>query len=193
MTALNMMNNKVPNVIFSIGRNVTLKENSFSAKNPTYAELKEFLKSRSYLSDYYASETLHNDAEAAGIKCAFVWWQGDTAEAHIESSRGLANTFFSFSNIMYLNAFQTTDKGLVFIYPKSLGCVLYLEKGKPVGLIDISNAVYTNYDYFEKYSTMVDSERKRISKVMTGYYPVIPGFPSYNKLTAVTGKCDIYW
>lgn len=86
------------------GRDVTIT-NHQDAHNPTMAELKAFLRD-DHTEDYPASfpsfvclnyaVMLHNRAEANGIRCAVVVIYG--------SSGGHA-----------LNAFQTTDEGLVFV------------------------------------------------------------------------------
>jgi hypothetical protein len=68
-------------------------EEAFFASDLTQGE-------RSYTSQYVCSDfarTLHNNAEAAGIKCA---WVG------CSFTRGIGHAF---------NEFQTTDKGIVYI------------------------------------------------------------------------------
>ena len=80
--------------------------NNPEAENPTYAEVIAFLRaditdSYRYISDYYMcgnyAETVHNNAEAAGIRAAVVF-------IRFESELGHA-----------INAFLTTDRGLVYI------------------------------------------------------------------------------
>ena len=92
--------------VYSDGKHVTIT-NHQNAHNPTMAELKAFLK-RDYTENYVYSDpsfvctnyaaVLHNNAEANGIRCAFVSIQGAASNA------GHA-----------LDAFQTTDDGLVFV------------------------------------------------------------------------------
>lgn len=73
--------------------------------NPTMDELKAFLKAdqteEHVYSDSYVcmnfAVTLHNNAEAQGIRCAYVSIEGTSPHGHA------------------LNAFQTTDEGLVFV------------------------------------------------------------------------------
>jgi hypothetical protein len=86
-------------------RKFKLVENP-NAKNPTYAELLAFLTtditdSFRYVYDYYMcgnfAETVHNNAEAAGIRA------------------GLVEIRFNFPPGHAINAFLTTDKGLVYI------------------------------------------------------------------------------
>jgi hypothetical protein len=76
------------------------------AKNPTYDELLKFLKADTtdmnrYLLDYYVctnfAETVHNNAEASGIRTAMVFIRFTEGPGHA------------------INAFLTTDKGLVYI------------------------------------------------------------------------------
>jgi len=93
------------------GHRITLKNNP-DAKNPSWAELKTFLlkddtDSIEYDFDKFVcadfAERLHNNAEAASIRAAFVsMWLGPCS--YWPTSGGHA-----------LNAFETTDKGLVFI------------------------------------------------------------------------------
>ncbi len=79
--------------------------NYANAKNPTYQELLTFMKSDKtdetpYQSDKYASfdfaETLHNNAEKAGLRCAY---------AIVEIS----------GSPYAINAFETTDRGIIYI------------------------------------------------------------------------------
>jgi hypothetical protein len=80
--------------------------NHQDAHNPTMAELLAFLKedhTENYLYSYPSfvctdyAVTLHNNAEANGIRCAYVGIEGTATFGHA------------------LNAFQTTDEGLVFV------------------------------------------------------------------------------
>ena len=106
------------------------------SKDPTWAELEAFLwydqtddifyvdrgYSNSFVCSDYA-ETLHNEAEAAGIRAGYVTVELDSGISHA------------------LNAFNTVDKGLVFIddtgtddasspYPCPLDRRLYLQIGE---------------------------------------------------------------
>jgi hypothetical protein len=93
------------------GHRITLKNNP-DAKNPSWAELKAFLlkddsDSIKYDFDEFVcadfAERIHNNAEVAGIRAAFVSiWLGPCS--YWPTSGGHA-----------LNAFETSDKGLVFI------------------------------------------------------------------------------
>lgn len=93
------------------GHYITLQNNPH-AVDPSWEELKEFLLEdntdrRTYDFNTFVcadfAEMLHNNAEAAGIRAAFVCVQlGPCA-------------FFSTSGGHALNAFETTDRGLVYI------------------------------------------------------------------------------
>jgi hypothetical protein len=100
-----------PSWSFSLSDTVTPKrlmnliENT-DAINPTYEKLITFLRNdktdmNRYLLDYYVcgnyAETVHNNAEAAGIRAALVLIDFEEGPGHA------------------INAFLTTDKGLVYI------------------------------------------------------------------------------
>lgn len=84
--------------------------NNVTAVNPTFAELKSFIDEdttdrRYYITDFYMcgefAGDVHNNAEKAGIRTAVV-------AILIESDDGS-------TSYHALNAFKTTDKGLIFI------------------------------------------------------------------------------
>lgn len=93
------------------GDSIILKNNPH-ARNPSWTELKTFLLKDDTDSIKYDfnkfvcadfAERLHNNAEAAGIRAAFVVvWLGPSS-------------YWPRSDGHALNAFETTDKGLVFI------------------------------------------------------------------------------
>lgn len=81
-------------------------DNNINAKNPTYAEVIKFLKTdrtdkNNYSSGYVCADyarDVHNHAEAAGLKCGFVIID------------------FRASDVGHAcNAFDTTDKGRIYI------------------------------------------------------------------------------
>lgn len=80
--------------------------NYYNATDKTYNEVLKFLSidktdSRQYTDTYQCgdfAETVHNNAEAAGIKCAWV------AVDFVDDNEGHA-----------CNAFNTTDRGLIYI------------------------------------------------------------------------------
>jgi len=156
--------------------------NNPNATNPTYAELVAFVKAdatdtKAYVEESYRvggfegkahvcadfAEDVHNNAEAAGIRAAWVSidFEGED-EGHA------------------LNAFETTDRGLVYIdctgdnpgvfsrewtmiglarlaghappsKPTSWDAVAYVEVGKEYGLIDIAKAKSPSYSFYEQY------------------------------------------
>jgi len=83
--------------------------NNKNAKDPTWEELQTFLLQDDTDKKYYTStyvcgdfaERLHNNAEAAGIKAAFVVVK--------------ITSMSPWGDLHALNAFQTSDKGLIYI------------------------------------------------------------------------------
>jgi len=145
--------------------------NNPDATNPTYAELVAFIKEDSTDEHRYATsvdvyigsaevpyvcsdfaEAVHNNAEAAGIKAA---WVGIGLEGEDEGHA--------------CNAFETTDRGLVYIdctggdlwsrlahlfTPTSTSWdkVAYVEIGKEYGVIDIDKAKLLSYSFYLEYT-----------------------------------------
>jgi len=117
------------------GHYITLKNNP-DATNPTWSELKSFLASddtdklkyniNTFVCGDFA-EMLHNNAEAAGLRAALVFVRLGPCE------------YYSTSGPHTLNAFQTTDKGLLYIdctgtiedYGGSADKIVEVEVGKP--------------------------------------------------------------
>ncbi len=143
--------------------------NNPDATDPTYAELIAFIKADTadeslYTNSYVCSdftEAVHNNAEAAGIRAA---WVGIDFDGDEESHA--------------CNAFETTDLGLVFIdctgenpesrftrqivetdkgfspkkpNPTSWDKVAYVEMDKEYGLIAIDKAESLLYSFYEEY------------------------------------------
>jgi hypothetical protein len=143
--------------------------NNPAARDASYAELKTFiLQDNTDDSPYIlgtwtcgnSAEKLHNNAEQAGIKSALV-------AIHFEDEQiGHA-----------LNAFNTTDKGLVYIdctgrtlkelnvkrlalekqYSYEVDSVAYLEKGKDFGAISIDKAASLAYSFYVEYEKEVET------------------------------------
>jgi hypothetical protein len=180
-------------VIIADTNSIELLNNS-NATNPTYAELFAFIKEDStdehpytsgsdvylgypkslYLCSQYA-EAVHNNAEKLGIRAAWVtiiFEGGHRAHA--------------------LNAFETTDRGLVYIdstgakpedrlnryldqnrkslygatyIPESLDKVAYIKIGKEYGLIHIDKAKSLSYEFYEDYR-----EKWLEYRELVGYY-----------------------
>jgi len=117
------------------GHYITLRNNPY-AINPTWSKLKSFLGSDNTDQQTYSyssfvcadfAEMLHNNAEAVGIRTAYVAIKlGPTDN-------------YPTSGWHALNAFMTTDKGLVYIdctapiddYERSADKVVDVEVGKP--------------------------------------------------------------
>ena len=127
------------------GEPIVLVDNP-DATNPTYAELMAFIEmdstdSNSYIEgsvrDYVCAdfaEDVHNNAEAAGIRAA---WVGVVFE---DNNEGHA-----------LNAFETTDKGLVYVDCVGADTTAYVEEGQEYGLIDIAQAKSLSYSFYQEY------------------------------------------
>jgi hypothetical protein len=119
---------------------IILAENP-DATDPTWAELQEFLENdvtdeveydlEAFICGDYA-EALHNNAEAAGIKAAYV-------PVRLNQEPGHA-----------LNAFNI-DGTTVFIDVGSGDKVAYIEIGKGYGVIALDAAEGFTYTYFETY------------------------------------------
>jgi outer membrane murein-binding lipoprotein Lpp len=155
--------------------------NNPESVNPTFSELMTFLKSDDTDSASYSfiwgsggklcgwfAEQLHNRAEQAGIRSAFV--SVDFKDEWIGHA---------------LNAFNTTDKGLVFvdctgdtpdltiptfnIYTRtyiigdtgSCDTIAYLEKGKPIGWINIGLPYALDYHDYEQWEQDVNAMKQR--------------------------------
>ena len=127
-----------------------------SAKDPTWQQLVNFLDtdltdSRKYVLGEYVctgfTEDLHNNAETLGIRSAVVWVSFEDSEINHT-----------------LNAFNTVDRGLVFIDNTGVSGstnrpwdrVAYLRIGELYGAITIDAAIESfKYEYYElKYTQL---------------------------------------
>jgi hypothetical protein len=168
------------------GKEVLLKEN-FQSKDVSYKEVVAFLNANKYCSLPCFTEPLHNDAEAHGIKCAYVWHQAENSKIAYGAT---VQTWIEYRSGLSFNGFRTLDRGLVFIEPaKSGNNVVYVEKGKPLGYIDLNNALFSDYGYFEKYSSMMSSEVKRLAEL--GLTDIKPDYYCDNGF--ITVQCVCYW
>ncbi|GAH59290.1 unnamed protein product, partial [marine sediment metagenome] len=155
--------------------------NNPDATNPTYGELVDFIVEDATDSKFYTelggigsprvcadfAEEVHNNAEAKGIRVAWV------SIALYEEEIGHA-----------CNAFETTDKGLVYVdctgatigerfrqvletspNPMSEDKIAYVEIGKEYGCIDIDYAKSTSYKFYDEYKQKW-YERERL---LSGY------------------------
>jgi tetratricopeptide (TPR) repeat protein len=140
-----------------------------AATDPTFDEMVAFIKAdttdtRDYIENgpnaYVCSdfaEDVHNNAEAAGIRAA---WVGITFQGIDEGHA--------------INAFETTDKGLVYIdctngkdfthdagEIQSWDTVAYLETGKMYGIINIDRVISSEYGFYRlQYSYYAEYEKK---------------------------------
>jgi hypothetical protein len=118
------------------------------------------------------AEDVHNNAEAAGIRAAWVAIELEgQGEGHV------------------CNAFETTDRGLIYIdctggvrdavritkqvttttgpqlsQEKSWDTIAYVEIGKEYGRININNAESTSYGYFEEYMNRIQELEIRLDE-----------------------------
>jgi hypothetical protein len=167
-------------VVGGDGEPIVLIENP-SASNPTWEQLFSFLQddqtdAHPYTSTYICAdfaETLHNNAEAAGIRAAFV--------ALPESDHSL-------------NAFETMDEGLVYIdctgesattfyTPVPAGTetfgdvsnwdkVAYIQVGSPLGFISLENARSYGFQYYDYKKWVRDKET--FDQLLDEYYKSTP-------------------
>jgi hypothetical protein len=139
--------------------------NDPDARDVSFAELKSFLLQDDTDEDTYVlgvrtcgnfAEKLHNNAEKAAIRAAFV-------ALHFSDESELLHA---------LNAFQTTDRGLVYVdcigeglepvaseewlYEEAAPCendkVAYIEIGEEYGVISIDNAESLQYSFYIEYN-----------------------------------------
>jgi hypothetical protein len=151
----------VLNSVRGDGRPVQLSENA-AAEDPSWELLRLFVldddtDEQPYIADSFVcadfAAMLHDRAEAAGIKVAYV---------SVVLADGLRHA---------LNAFNTTDRGLVFIDCTGQGLniatsggitdihdttdnydkVAYLEEGYEYGLISINRASRFDYEFYEQW------------------------------------------
>ena len=141
------------------GEPVELVDN-VSSRDPTWDELMLFLEEDDTDRILYQNtsfdcvdfaERLHNNAERAGIRAAYV-----SVEFH-DVQKGHA-----------INAFNTSDKGLTFIdstgaqFPlgelDSFDKIAYIEQDKDYGIVSIH---YTDTPYYEFYELRKDNPRLR--------------------------------
>jgi len=113
------------------------------ATNPSYAELVAFIQmdlsdTNRYIDGEYVcadyAEDVHNNAEVAGIRTA---WVSVTFENDDEGHA--------------LNAFETTDKGLVYIDCVECDTIAYVEKGQEYGVRDMAQAESLAYSFYQEY------------------------------------------
>lgn len=148
---------------------VKLCDNS-SAHNPTWEELMDFLEKDETDTHFYFTnlcgwfaESVHNNAEATGIRAALVI---------VNFEEGIGHA---------LNAFNVVDKGLVFIdctgeglesiqpcYPLTytigdIGSedkIAYVKRGYPIGFISLNMPYSLEYSEYERWQNDVEIMRQ---------------------------------
>ena len=145
-----------------------------NATDPTWDELISFLESddtdeQPYIEDSFVcaefAEMLHNNAEASGIKAAYVGVDFVVGEGHA------------------INTFNTTDKGLVYVdctrgfsspiiaeltdsekrEEREHDKIAYVVEGKEYGLISIDKTTSLEYWFYEDYTVKWEDLEKDIA------------------------------
>lgn len=160
-----------------------------SAKDPTWQQLVDFLKvdltdSRKYvLGEYVCSgftEDLHNNAEALGIRSAVVI-------VHFEDSE-IGHS---------LNAFNTVDRGLVFIdntgvsgsTNRAWDRVAYLRIGEQYGGITIDAAIESfEYEYYESKYEQLQVRIDQYKASVERYYDELADYNNAMQIYNVEAK-----
>ncbi len=148
--------------------------NNDSASDPTWQELVRFIESddsdaHTYIPSVYMcgsfAETLHNNAEQAGIRVAWVAVDLAGSEPHA------------------LNAFNTVDQGIVFVdctgggfevnvpsledsygYDIDYDKIAYVEIGKEYGLVSLDKAESATYSFYERYMREFEDYLRRVNE-----------------------------
>ncbi len=156
-----------PPILKVTGEQVKLTNNP-QAVNPSFAELKEFLKKDPTDSLPYIigqrmcaafAETIHNNAELAGIRAAFVGV--DIAGRPVGHA---------------LNAFETTDMGMVYVdcvgpepdaaegpQPSDYDKIAYVVEGQPYGTISMNRAGSLEYSFYRSHDRRWDECEQTIA------------------------------
>jgi hypothetical protein len=143
MGYITAFHNRQPDDFPNNGKPIHLTEN-VSAADVTWKELKSFLfldktDEIPYIPNFFEcasfAEIVHNNAEARGIRAAFV-------------ALFFSNEFTGHA----LNAFHTTDKGTVYI-DCSVGtdAVAYIEEDKEYGIVPLQMAESFDYSFYITY------------------------------------------
>lgn len=155
------------------GKSIQLLNNFNGTHNPSWEELKAFLRVDN-TDDYHYSyssficgdfaELLHNNAEQAGIRAALVVVHFTVGKPHA------------------LNAFYTSDRRLVYVdctgeglrgftfedwkyeraYPIDWDKIAYIIEGKEYGLISLDAAASPSYDFYIGYKAKVADYSNRV-------------------------------
>ena len=147
--------------------------NNPDASNPTYGELIAFIQedptdTNDYLENPYIgyvcadfAEDVHNNAEAAGIRTAWVSIdfegsdEGHASNAFETTDLGLVYidcTGASFANKLNLRLIETEDGfGFEDDSPTSWDAIAYIEMSKEYGLIPVDKAKSLLHSFYEEY------------------------------------------
>ncbi len=168
--------------------------NNPNARNPTFRQLIGFIicdetDTYEYLEESYSPESkraytcadfaedVHNNAEAAGIRAAWVAIglegkdEGHVCNAFETRDRGLVyiDCTGGVKEVVAVTQPVTTDTEPQLSQEKSWDTIAYIEVGKEYGRININYAESTSYDYFEEYmkrihelETMLDEYNREI-------------------------------
>ncbi|OPY29017.1 MAG: AN1-like Zinc finger [Methanocella sp. PtaU1.Bin125] len=160
-----------------------------NATDPTYEQLMTFLEADDTIAIEYSypnftcadfARTLHDNAEADGIRCGFVAVDFyDTTVDYSIYDNGAGNFTPPVRRAEAghgVNVFNTTDRGTVYIDASSRDDfagetpqvrIVYLERGKELNSIDLdwaTNASYTFYEsYKNKHLALIFDQRKYYS------------------------------
>lgn len=177
-TGIEVYSDIQPDVMINWDGDSSLLLNNATSHNPTWSELMAFITRDNTDSLFYGlpnlcgwfAEQVHNNAEKAGIRAAFVVINFKKGEGHA------------------LNAFNTTDRGLVYIdctgqgiqavYPPFLCYIVigdtdsddkvaYLEIGKPLGMITLGCPYGLSYADYEQWKEDVERMRERFEATTT--------------------------
>ncbi len=151
------------------GQALKLYENA-QAVDPSWTQLKAFLMAdntdqQAYIADVFVcadfAAMLHNRAEMVGIKTGYVSIDFVSGPAHA------------------LNAFYTTDRGLVYIDCTGPGFqevtlavdydkVAYIEMGRDCGLIPLDKATSFDYAFYEQWTQQWAEYEQKVSLYNSG-------------------------
>ena len=169
----------VLNAVSGNGSPLILQENP-QARDVSWEQVKEFVmnddtNTHTYIPGSFVcadfAAMLHNRAEAAGIKTAYV---------SVEFAEGPAHA---------LDAFNTTDRGLVYIDCTGPGFqsptfgnssdsqdiyaeydkVAYIEIGQPYGLISLDKATSFDYSFYEQWTQQWQDYEAKVSLYNQGH------------------------
>lgn len=165
----------VLNAASGSGAPIRLYENP-QAMDPSWSQLRSFMLTddtdkQPYIPDVFVcadfAALLHNRAEAAGIKAAYVSVDFTDGPAHA------------------INAFNTTDRGLVYIDSTGPGFtgtaikdgspeiveydkVVYLEVGYEYGIIPLDRATAFDYAFYEQWVQLWDTYQEKVDLYNNG-------------------------